>query len=228
MIVRGLLSALFLVFAFNFNQGALAANYSTGFPGADENPLSESGKWDAGTGWSGLLNVQVVGNRVRGATAANSDSGARLNSISPGADQYGQIDIVTWQGTTRIEAGVLLRMAAAPTKTYYICNAYSVNSSGSYTEIYKYVSGAFTSLATDNVTQWVAGNKLRCEIKGSSIILYRDDSSFLTASDSSIASGNVGLKIAMSAGGTLADGEIDNFEGGDISATKFFSRRISQ
>ena len=128
-----------------------------------------------------------------------------------------QVDIPTFTtppSTANVSnAGVLLRAAAAPAKTFYRISAWK-NFSAT-TTIMKYVNGVVDVLAQETATNWSAGDTLYAEIDSNGIIVVkRNGTAILSAINNSIPSGQPGIIVYVES--AVADVELDNATGGDL------------
>lgn len=124
--------------------------------------------------------------------------------------------------TPIVEQRVWLRAANAATVTGYACVARSA-ASGTRSEIEEWTAGVRASLATAASTPWAVGDALQCTIEGTTITLHRipssgAETSILSTTDASIASGKTGVSIKVATGGALEDGQLGTFVMGSIGA----------
>ena len=165
--------------------------------------------WDAG--YLGQSNAQIVGNRVRAGVAGN-DSIESYNAVTLPNDHWARFTISTIQGAGVCSPRVSLRMSAPPTQSMYEFLALR-NVSGQRSRIHKFVEGVFTNIANENVTTWASGDVLEGEVIGTTLTLYRNQSTtaLLTVVDASLTSGRAGFNLYSV---TIADTEIDDWSAG--------------
>ena len=168
-------------------------------------------------GYTGQQNPAINSNAVRPPAAGGADAIATYNTAMPN-DQWAQALISTIQGAGTVSARVKLRYSAQPTNSGYECRA-NRNNASVRSEIAKRVSGAGTTLISENTTTWASGDTLDCEVQGSTIKLFRitggTSTEILSWDDSTFTGGYVGISIAAA---TLGDGVLDNFAAGGFSA----------
>jgi hypothetical protein len=164
-----------------------------------------------GSNWTFNLNnaLNVSGNTVVG---TSTSSGIFFNNtISPAADEFSQISVAVAPTTnTGDVVGISVRNGASG-----VSSAYGYTCEGNVGRaIVKDVTNAFSTIAGPTGTPTapcVAGDALRLEAVGSSLTAFRNGVVDLTATDTSLTSGGVGLWIAQ---GTTAAG--DNWSGGNL------------
>lgn len=197
------------------------AEYSTAFPQADENPLSGGGIWEGG--YTSRDYLQVVSNRVRPAVVGTQGYATVARSFSN--DQFVQFTIGTFtSGTVFREIAGLLRASAPPTDTTYRVTAGQLSDGTQYVQIYKYVSGAETTLNFSSTVTWSAGDVLLGMIRGTNISIFQNNTLVLSASDSEISSGRVGLAMACVSPGIVGEQEVSSFIGGDFNLSPVMFR----
>ena len=156
--------------------------------------------------------------RLRGTTQSGQGNHAYVSTISNRTDLFAQITLASQTGTVNRSLGVSVRTSSAA-ETYYDAALYESNITGLTTEIVKLNGGAFTRLASEFSTTWVATDILKIVALDVSATLnvYRNGSGtpLLTIGDSAIASGSVGAMVYFD--GTAADIEGDDFIGGDVT-----------
>ncbi len=181
---------------------------SDDFNRADENPIA--GNWS--TGYTSRAALRLIGNKVRATVASTQNNMASYNAVVLPNDQWGQITLATWTGSTNLFGVVLLRCASPPTDTYYQYVATAGPSVRCY--ISKLVAATETQFATGGSSPtWAVGDVLLATAERNAHTLYRNDQAILTGSDSAIASGRAGLLIYVT---TLTNVELDNWKSGCI------------
>lgn len=180
-----------------------------------ETQLATDG-FDTGSNWTtvGLEGISLVSSQARD-IAANSDlSISRYNVTTPGNDQYAQITIANIAGTVELGIGATVRTSTSAF-SLYACEA-NKNASGYTSEIFKYVTGSYTQLATENATTWVNNDTIRCDASGTNVTMRRNGSVLISTSDTSHTSGQGGVVIYVITGGSTPDAQADNFILGDF------------
>lgn len=172
--------------------------YATEMTGANENPVSEGGKWTAGSayinGASGNGNIRLVSGEF--VTTTTTDSLAVLKQSISG-DQYALArfgNTATFLvGTGSRAPRVLLCVQGTSGQLQgYECAASSVDQ-GYTSRIAKRASnGVFYTLATETSTAWQPGDILEGRLVGSTVSLLRNGSPILSVTDTSFTSGYPG------------------------------------
>jgi Fibronectin type III domain len=155
--------------------------------------------------------LQIVGQRVR-STSIASGKEESVNAIAPGNDQCARITLGTFTGAEYGDAGPIIRAASPGERTFYGAWAFK-NDPDRTSSIYMRVNGAITVLATEIATTWASGNVVELCGVGPNLTLRRDGVTVLTAIDSHLTGGRIGLRIRED--GNLANVEISAFSGGD-------------
>jgi hypothetical protein len=174
-------------------------------------------------GYTGQQNATIVSNALRPPTAGGSQTVEGYNAPTSN-DQWGHIQIPTFQGSGTGSVFVKLRMADTPTLSTYECRA-NRNNATTKSEIARRILGQPNlTIVSENSTTWASGDELDCAIQGQTITLSRVNGGvttvLLTGSDSTFASGKTGLGIA---GAILGDVIVDNFSMGDFSTATVVS-----
>lgn len=129
---------------------------------------------------------QVASGVVSSTTSGESD--AIWNADTFPNDQWSQITAES--NTTGDYEGVILRANSSGSMTYYGCRGNA--SGGGSVEIYKEISGTYTSLIT-HATTFGTGSVLKCTVVGTTITLYVNGTQVTQTTDSSITSGSAGI-----------------------------------
>jgi hypothetical protein len=153
---------------------------------------------------------QIVDEKVRGQRPGDWSVALYRRDLT--SDQYAQITIVTFKDNNPCFGGVVLRGSST---AYYAFVALKNDAGGYTTEILENVRGEFYELSAESSTQWKAGDVLRAAAEGPNLTVYRNGVIVLTASDSSIRSGQAGVVIGCHSG-DVANAEIDDFLSGDL------------
>lgn len=174
---------------------------------------------DLGTNWTviavGEGNAQIVGGRVRDFLADGIDS-REVHSGVLLDNQFTQITLASTSGTTPRGITAVLRANTGGVFTCYGMQAQFNAVDLLTSRLFKVVSGVATVLASESATTWVAGDLLKGIAIDASLVLQRNNSNLLTATDSAILTGNAGIFIFVDPGGTTGDIELDDFQSGDI------------
>ncbi len=188
--------------------------------------------WDDGyTSFYGTQNAMaLVSNQLRVASVG-ADS-METHNTAVGNDQWAQITLsvlATPSGVVQAP-GIVLRTNAPGNQTGYACRAF--NHTGTPRARIERWDGLIAHVPLtpdDDTVTWQSGDKMRCEIEGTTIRLYqiRGDSETLVLSktDATYASGRFGI-IHYVASSVPADVQVDDFLGGTISATPAVPAKI--
>jgi Fibronectin type III domain len=156
--------------------------------------------------------LQIVGQRVQ-STSIASGKEESVNAIAPGNDQCARITLGTFTGAEYGDAGPIIRAASPGARTFY--GAWAFKNHPDYTSsIYMRINGEITVLATESATTWASGNVVELCGVGPNLTLKRDGVTVLTAIDSNLTGGRIGLRIRED--GNLANVEVSAFSGGDV------------
>ena len=202
----------------DFAMGSLASGF-TEAPGTDTFTRSDSANlgaaWDAG--YIGAGPAKIVSQRVL-PTTLGTEAHESYNAVIPPNDQFCQVTIGAFTGAQYAEIGCDLRMANAPTQSWYTCNA---TRNTSYTSALADYDGTPALLASENATTWVAGDQLRCEAQGTALRLYRivgtTKTLLLSTTSAAHTSGKTGIYVFVGTGGNLANAQADDFAMGGLA-----------
>jgi hypothetical protein len=120
------------------------------------------------------------------------------------------------------QVGAHVRLTNPTTYSGYRCFA-AINQTNK-AGIRRFNAGISTTIGTnDTTTVWGVGDKLRCEIQGTTIKLYRVvgtvETLLTSATDATYASGTTGIYVAVAAGGAVTNAQISRFAMGGYSLT---------
>jgi len=155
--------------------------------------------------------LRIVGQRVRSALIASGQEES-VNAIAPGNDQCARITLGTFTGADYGDAGPIIRAAPPGTRTFYGALVYK-NDPNYTSAIYVRINGAVAFLATESATTWASGNVVELCGVGPNLTLKRNGVTVLTAIDSNLTGGRIGLRIRED--GNLQNLDISAFSGGD-------------
>ncbi|MDF0645985.1 MAG: fibronectin type III domain-containing protein [Nitrospira sp.] len=164
--------------------------------------------------YSGFTSGRILSGRVvMSAVGAAAATVEQYTGVTTPNDQWSEVTIGALTSGVGAQAGVHLRLSNPSTYSGYRCFAAinQTNRSG----IRRFSGGVSTSLGSDTTTVWGAGDKLRCEVQGSTIKLYRvvgaAETLLLSATDATYASGTTGIYVAVGAGGAVTDAQLSGF-----------------
>lgn len=194
-----------VVFTESFpNDGYLDANVGSDLP------------WYDDQGYGLVIDGQLGADDGGGAV----DSQLRPAYLTTTSDQYVESTVSTlvptgdaWWHRLHLRARRMFSFPG-PGETFYVFAVAGGPPPFQY-EIYKYVAGTYTSLATLNAAAVVAGQRLRFEVQGDQLRGYVDGVLKVSATDSDIPVGHsVGITYGWNDTGT--DLRIDDLEYGDL------------
>ena len=199
-------------------MGSLASGF-TEAPGTDTFTRGDAADlgaaWDAG--YIGAGPAKIVSQRVL-PTTLGTEAHESYNAVIPPNDQFCQVTIGAFTGAQYAEIGCDLRMANAPTQSWYTCNAAR---NTSYTSALADYDGTPALLASENATTWVAGDQLRCEAQGTALRLYRivgtTKTLLLSTTSAAHTSGKTGIYVFVNTGGNLLNAQADDFAMGGLA-----------
>jgi hypothetical protein len=203
MMARWLLGSLLLVLL--HAAPAVGVQFSDDFARPDSQ--------DVGPAWTPQRvggDAQLVNERVRGTALTNGNE--ESNSIVLSGNQFARITITTFVGPGYGDAGVFLRAAAPPDRTFVACSAQK--NDPSTTTITRRLQGAHALLASEAATAWANGDVLEFSVVGSTYVCKRNGVVVLTADDANLTSGRVGFRVREDA--DLSNTDIDSFIAGDM------------
>ncbi len=214
--MRKLLIAIFLMFSLNAWAAFPTTPILDTATRANENPLSNGGKWTLAPGFG---NLQISSNKII-TTASSVDDAMYWNNFSL-ADEEVYCTVGTILGTTADHVYLLARFTASTTNGYYI--EYDRNTStGDVLRMGKLVAGVATSFvnvnqnisAGDSFGLVVIGNILQGWYKASGGS-WTHISNFIDTTYTGV--GNIATDIA-----SVATGGITNFGGGMVVTDVMF------
>jgi hypothetical protein len=173
----------------------MAVIYTDNFTRADQNPLTTP--WTTVTGATAC---QIVGNRVRGASASGVRAEARYGSFTL-SEMKTTITVPTFQNN--VGPAALVRQSAT-TATSYGC--YPVDEF----VLAKQVAFSYTEIARSSGHTPTAGQTVGCQALGSTIKGFKNGVEVVSQSDSVIATGTWGIDASAFVGAAVSDCEIDD------------------
>lgn len=186
------------------------------FTRADAASLGTSSGGYTWTRMTGFADTQIISNQA-GASSAR-DSRNRANSDLSSSDLYAQIKLNAWSGSDSFEP---ITRADSADATFYIY--IPRNNAASTHRIFKCVTGTFTALNTVSGSIPSTGETSKLIVSGSSLTGSVAGVDRITVTDTAIT-GNVRCGFGINANGTTL--RVDDFEGGDISASTVTFTRL--
>ena len=216
MLKAGLFVAGGLVFSHFYNP-RLAWGATRNSPSISDD-FNRANNTDLGTNWdpyTGKLTGRVENNMAEPVASGSNNMRESWNASTPPNNQWSQVWIIRLSTAGGyVNAGVTCRGTAPNTETSY---AAQVQSDSAF--LSKYVTGSFFSLGAFSQTTGGAPSKtLALEVIGSGLECFWDGVSVLTAADTDIASGRVGLVSYIDTGAVTGDVRMDDFTAGDFAA----------
>jgi len=172
------------------------------FVRANENPLSQSGKWTTISGFSAL---QIVSNQCE-ATALTTNCGALYTGVNSAPDQY--VEVILGTGINLTTSQILLVLRSDASRS----NAYVARLTGTTITIFKVVSGTPTQIAQATGASFGANSIIRFTASGVNLLVFQDFVLKKAIFDNTVASGSAGLHFFTS--GSLATGVLKSFSVG--------------
>jgi hypothetical protein len=154
---------------------------------------------------------EVVSNKADPFVYNSTDRGNYVNAITPGNNQWAEVLISTLTGASNADegGGVALRIATGA-RTYYRFVASNQASGKCY--IQKIVTGTMTPLGNGTAAAAWPGHTLKAWVNGTTLSIYQDGTLVTSVTDSSIASGRIGMGFSSNASAYTAD----DFRGGSL------------
>ncbi|HEY6085839.1 MAG TPA: fibronectin type III domain-containing protein [Nitrospira sp.] len=170
--------------------------------------------------YTGFISGQIFSQRVV-ASAVGPSAVEQYTGVPTPNDQWSEVTIGALASGVVAQVGAQVRMTNPTNFSGYRCFA-AVNQTNK-AGIRRFDAGISNALASDTTTAWGVGDKLRCEIQGATIKLYRvvgtAETLVLSATDATYTSGTTGLYAFVAAGGTVTDGQISAFSLGGFGTT---------
>jgi hypothetical protein len=167
-------------------------------------------QWDQQRG-AGIGSRQIVNQHVRASALGTGIEERHSAVVAP--DQFARIVIASFGGAGLGDIGAYVRAGAPGDRTFYACSAEKQSTTTS--RIYRRLGGAYMDLATENSTVWQAGDVLECRVVGSTVYLLRNGVMLLTATDTMLTNGSVGMRLREDL--VFADTEIATFVWGSLN-----------
>ena len=185
---------------------------SDNFTRANENPLSDGGKWTTLTAYA---NMQIVSAVAEG-TVTGGVSGTYWSGQVWGADQYSEITIANINSGSYIL--LYLRTNPDPGAASYQLNI----ANGVSIILYKNVSSVPTQLLVCSPPTVANGDVFRLVASGTLLTVFRNGTSIGSVTDSSVSSGSPGITVLPF--GSLGASSLALWNGGSsVEPTPTFS-----
>ena len=174
--------------------------------------------------YTGLTTGQILSQRLLPSVVGTGTAAVeQYTGVTTPNDQWSEVTIGALTSGVVAQVGAHVRLTNPPTYNGYRCFA-AINQTNK-AGIRRFNAGISTPLGTnDTTTVWGAGDKLRCEIQGTTIKLYRvvgtTETLLISATDATYASGTTGIYASVGTGGAVTDAQITRFSmGGFGTAT---------
>ncbi len=200
---------------------AWATSITDSFVRANEDPLSDGGKWDV---YSGITALEIVSNVIRCTAVDGADCFQTRNDHVPTDDQYASLTLPTLNSSndgTSNTAGVILRYATPDTNEGY---QFLAREGGSAGKTWILNAPDYVIIA-ENSTQWADGDTLQGRADGTSLYIFRNGVLELSGSDATYTSGRCGAAIWLNTINSVADIEGSSFVCGDLADLTGTTRR---
>jgi serine protease len=163
-----------------------------------------------------ILSQRLVPSAVGTATVEH------YTGVTTPNDQWSEVTIGALASGVVAQVGAHVRMTNPTTYSGYRCFA-AINQTNK-AGIRRFNAGISTPLGpNDTTTVWGVGDTLRCEIRGTTIKLYRVvgavETLLISATDATYASGTTGIYASVAAGGAVTNAQISRFSMGGFSLT---------
>src|SRR5258706_12829208 len=167
-----------------------------------------------GANWTNIRGgLGIFSNTVDVANAADEQT-ARYSAISWPNDHYCTITVKQVAASSAVGAGVRVQSSGGSGRDGYWAGYNSSDSGNNNRRIWKYITGAFTSLASEAINI-VVDDVVRLEVQGTTLTMFVNNVQRLQVTDSTWTVGNAGLYGKAAAIDTSV---MDDFEGGDFAA----------
>ena len=173
--------------------------------------------------YTGLTTGQILSQRLLPSVVGTGTAAVeQYTGVTTPNDQWSEVTIGALTSGVVAQVGAHVRLTNPPTYNGYRCFA-AINQTNK-AGIRRFNAGISTPLGTnDTTTVWGAGDKLRCEIQGTTIKLYRvvgtTETLLISATDATYASGTTGIYASVGTGGAVTDAQITRFSMGGYSLT---------
>jgi serine protease len=169
--------------------------------------------------YTGFTTSKILSQRLVPSTVV-TPAVEHYTGVSTPNDQWSAVTIGALTGGVVAQVGAHVRMTNPTTYSGYRCFA-AINQTNK-AGIRRFNAGISTSIGTnDTTTVWGVGDTLRCEIKGTTIKLYRvvgtTETLLTSATDATYASGTTGVYASVAAGGAVTNTQISSFSMGGFS-----------
>lgn len=184
------------------------AQVSDLFARANEDPLSDGGKWFAATGFSAgkiVSNAMCAEPFVASVVVFRNDY-----TGSGGADQFCKIKFGTLTSAVGIAAWI-----CGPTTAGGALNGYLAyyNVGASLLVLRKFTNGSSSDLKAESAT-FATGDTARVVLSGGTVYVYKNATLVTSQADSSFTGGSVGINYYQN-GASATDATVTEFYGGD-------------
>ncbi len=172
--------------------------------------------------YTGFTTGKILAQRLVLSAIGAGPAVEHYTGVTTPNDQWSEVTIGALTSGVVAQVGAHVRLTNPTTYSGYRCFA-AINQTNK-AGIRRFNAGISTTIGTnDTTTVWGVGDKLRCEIRGTTIKLYRvvgtAETLLTSATDATYASGTTGIYVAVAAGGAVTDAQISRFAMGGYSLT---------
>jgi glucose/arabinose dehydrogenase len=170
--------------------------------------------------YTGFTPGQILSQRLL-SSAVGTRAVEQYTGVSTPNDQWSEVTIGALTSGVVAQVGAHVHLTNPSTYSGYRCFA-AINQTNK-AGIRRFNGGISTQIGTnDTTTIWGVGDKLRCEIQGTTIKLYRVvgtvETLLISATDATYASGTTGIYVSVAAGGAVTNAQLSGFSMGGFEA----------
>lgn len=181
---------------------------------------ADSGNINCDLTWTEVVGDLSINSNAVGQQTVNIFGSGRAETDLATDDHYGQVDIVslTVAGSASEMAGPLARFNPSA-ETYYMSRIHNDSSGTELTDVFKNVTGSFTSIGSAVGITISIPDTLKLSVDGSTLINELNGVEKHNFSDTAITGHlRAGIFLRMGGSGSANDIKVDNFEAADIAA----------
>jgi len=170
--------------------------------------------------YTGFTTGQILSQRLLPSVVGTA-AVEHYTGVSTPNDQWSEVTIGALTSGVVAQVGAHVRLTNPTTYSGYRCFA-AINQTNK-AGIRRFNAGLSTPIGpSDTTTVWGVGDKLRCEIQGMTIRLYRvvgtQETLLISATDATYTSGTTGIYVYVATGGAVTDAQITRFSMGGFGA----------
>jgi hypothetical protein len=188
--------------------------FSDNFTRANENPLSDGGKWSTMIEVAGASSPAQVLSNLMEATTVSTRNGGFVNSTGIAGtpnDQWAELTMGANAGLGTVVLGPCVRMLSGATWNY----VRALYNNGIYNFQRGQTGGVFTTFgSTSGAPSPLSGDVLRVEVAGTLYTMFYNNIAVMVSNDSALTSGAIGFSFNPQA--ALANAKFSLFRGGSF------------